>query len=295
MKRRTIGNLQIAMGLCAALCGCARGVKGPPATPPASSGPSVARGQEPPQKPKTGAVWVNPQDGTELVFVAAGKFLMGTKDGGEKSERPLRELELTGYWITRTEVTNEQFSKFVKAEKFVTFAEARGKDGRRTWKDSAGKGGLPVVRVARDDAMAYAKWAGGRLPTEAEWERAARGADGRKFPWGNTWDAEKCVNSSQKKKSEPHEVGTLKAGASPCGAVDLSGNVWEWVADWWDAGFYVRMDAKNPQQTKNTRMGVIRGGSYATKDPGRLRCAKRQAVAPYANLPDVGFRYVVMK
>lgn len=161
--------------------------------------------------------------GHPLVFVPAGEFLMGS-DSGLANERPRHKVILGDYWIDKFPVTNVQFAQFVQA----TGYKAQG-----NWQIAftSGKEQHPVVFVTWDDACAYGQWCGKRLPTEAEWEKAARGTDGREYPWSNQWDGNKCNASGR----EATPVGAYPEGVSPYGCHDMVGNVWEWCQDWYDS------------------------------------------------------------
>ena len=174
--------------------------------------------------PKRVEAGINPKDGAEMVWVPAGEFLMGsTDDEGVRDERPQRKVYLDGYWMYKTEVTVAQYRKFCEAtNREMPEAPEWG------WKEDH-----PVVNVSWHDAVDYAKWAGASLPTEAQWEKAARGTDGRVFPWGNEWDAGACANSVSWSLKGTKPVGSCPAGASPYGCVDMAGNAWEWCADWY--------------------------------------------------------------
>jgi len=207
-----------------------------------------------------------------MVLVPPGEFTQGAGDGNA-NEKPVRTVALSAFWIDATEVTNGQFARFVQA---AGYAPTGG------WKAEAGKEPLPAVKVSWADAAAYAKWAGKRLPTEAEWEKAARGTDGRTYPWGNEAGAEQANLSGLADGFDAAApVGTFTAGASAWGALDLCGNVWEWCAD-----SYASYDAPGDGPSK-----VIRGGSFAsTAKAGR--CTARAALLPTVALAEVGFRCV---
>jgi formylglycine-generating enzyme len=240
---------------------------------------------------KIGDVCVNPKDGAEMMWVPAGEFIMGSTEeqtaaalkrrGGSAitkffldSEKPQRKVYLDGYWMYRYEVTVAQYRKFCDATK-REMPEAPS----QIWKDDH-----PMSWVNYQDAADYAKWAGVSLPTEAQWEKAARGADGRIFPWGNLWDAAKCASSGE--STQP--VGSYAAGASPYGNMDMAGNVWEWCADWYYPDYYRNAPAKNPTgpsaPVKHSVPGIIgevsgarvlHGGSFGSVDSDYFRCAYR--------------------
>ena len=185
-----------------------------------------------------------PPDG--MVYVPGGDFLMGSDDGDMLS-RPAHFVSLRPFFIDRTEVTNEAYRRFVEATSY---------DAPATWKDGAfapGAEEMPVTGVSWYDAAAYAAWAGKRLPTEAEWEFAARGADGRKYPWGSDWDASLAnVDSNAKGLRRVGEGST-----SPFGAFDMAGNAWEWTAS--DARPY---PGSKEFPWSRLRLKIIRGGNW---------------------------------
>src|SRR5262249_24950691 len=157
-----------------------------------------------------------------MVYVPGGQFEMG-RSNGDEYERPAHIVIVEPFFIDRTEVTNEQY------QRFVTETGHRAPTHWQNGKFTPGEAKLPVFNVSWYDANAYARWAGKRLPTEAEWEFAARGADGRLYPWGNAWNAS-VSNAGHANGGRLVEVGHFPAGTSPFGALDMCGNVWEWTA-----------------------------------------------------------------
>ena len=224
---------------------------------------------------------------------------MGSPDGeGEDEEHPQHTVSLDAFWIDRYEVTNDQYRAFV---------EATGNRVPYDWQKGeipAGKQDHPVVRVSWEDAQAYCQWAGARLPTEAEWEKGARGTDARQYPWGNTFDGSRlnfCDRNCEFdwKDTDVDDgyartapVGSFPAGASPYGALDMAGNVWEWVADWYDGDYYRRSPGSNPAGPDSGGYRVLRGGSWSSY-PGRARSAYRDWIGPGCTLWDFGFRCCV--
>jgi formylglycine-generating enzyme required for sulfatase activity len=211
----------------------------------------------------------------DTVLVPAGTFIAGTKDG-PLDERPRRTLRLPAYRIDRTEVTRAAYARCVAARRCARLTDAATDADPR----------LPVTGVTWAEARAYCRWVGGRLPSEAEWEKAARGADGRAFPWG---DAPDCARGNwgnfdgegpcaAQSPGHPVPVGSYPQGASPHGALDLAGNVWEWVEDTYD----------DDTPGGPARRGV-RGGSCCSYfvEP---RAANRNAWAPDHRDGDLGFR-----
>jgi len=167
---------------------------------------------------------INPKDQAKIVWVPAGEFLMGSTENDNEAcpdEKPQHLVYLDGYWIYKMEVTVAQYRKFCEAT-----GRSMPKAPNWGWLDTH-----PIVNISWDDANAYALWAGASLPTEAEWEKAARGTDGRQYPWGNDWSTEKCIHfSNSQGKTAP--VGNNPAETSPFGCLDMAGNAWEWCADW---------------------------------------------------------------
>jgi formylglycine-generating enzyme required for sulfatase activity len=185
-----------------------------------------------------------------MVLVPAGTYVIGRNDG-DPIEVPQHTVKLDAFFIDRTEVTNAQYLKFIDTTSRRPPAE---------WKGGApksGQGNLPVTGVSWQDAADYAAWVGKRLPTEAEWEAAARGSEGRRYPWGQEWKPG-VTNIGTKAIGE---VGQLKEGASPFGVLDLIGNVWEWTAD--EFALYPGNSGPKPANLKPELIyRVIRGGAY---------------------------------
>jgi formylglycine-generating enzyme required for sulfatase activity len=230
---------------------------------------------------KIGDVAANPKDGARMVWVPAGEFLMGSNDSYQAyiAWRPQHKVYLDGYWMYKYEVTVAQYRKFCsETGKLMPHAPNWG------WIDSH-----PMVSVTWQMANDYAKWAGATLPTEAQWEKAARGTDGRKFPWGNKWDASKC-NSRFGKLERTRPVGMYPSGASPYGCMDMVGNVWEYCADWYAVDYYKFTPGKNPTGPVNGNARVLRGGSFTSSISERLRCAYRHCAVVADFDIQAGFR-----
>lgn len=235
-----------------------------------------------------------------MVYVPAGEFLMGSSNA-DRDEKPEHHVTLDAFWIDRTEVTNAQFARFLndqgnQTEGGVTSLDVRSPDcgieaAGSVFRPKAGWEELPAANVSWYGAQAYATWVGGRLPTEAEWEKAARGTDGRTYPWGNGEPNSTRANFSAD-AGAPVAVGSYPAGASPYGALDMAGNMWEWVADWYGEGYYAQSPARNPQGPDSGEARVLRGGSFYNSED-LMRCARRNSYGPYYGYRYIGFRVVV--
>lgn len=218
-----------------------------------------------------------------MVEIPAGPFTMG-RDDGDREDRPAHEVDLPAYEIDKFEVTNADFAAFVEATGHQTDAE---KAGKKYWGDSfgAGKENHPVVRTTWNDAVAYCEWVGKRLPTEAEWEKAARGTDALRYPWGNEWDPGKA-NVKETGLRSTAVVGSFGAGASPYGLEDMVGNVWEWTGDWYQA--YPGNTAGDAYYGERCR--VTRGGGWFDDEPQATAFNRNCAVPDKTINDDLGFR-----
>ncbi len=214
----------------------------------------------------------------DRVAIPAGPFSQGSTRGDE-DERPVRKVTVKSFAIDRTEVTRGDYAACVVAGRCKATSETTAGDGPEAK--------LPVTGVDWNDAQAYCKFAGGRLPSEVEWEKAARGTDGREYPWGNDIDCTRANWGSfegegpcaGKNPGHPVAVGQYPAGASPYGLLDMGGNVWEWVAD---------------KYNEDPGRRVVRGGSCCTFFVGP-RAANRNAWAPEHRDGDLGFRCAAAK
>jgi len=220
-----------------------------------------------------------------MVSIPAGEFTMGSQDG-DVDERPAHKVYVDAFSMDVYEVTVGQYAEFLRS------GEARAPLDWNAMNQSANQK-RPIANVDWADAAAYCKWAGKRLPTEAEWEKAARGTDGRLYPWGNDPPTPLHANYG---KTGLHDyetltpVGTLEDGKSPYGIYDMAGNVWEWVSDWYDDGYYKNSPQQNPGGPSMGGFKVIRGGS-STSSPRNLRSADRYWDPPsFRSLYFPGFR-----
>jgi serine/threonine-protein kinase len=293
----------------------------------------------PPRRAVLGDTWIRAPDAAVMVYVTEGEFEMGTTDSEfdrayalcreyyascvrawMANEQPPHSVALDGFWIDETEVTVGQFRAFVEATGHETTAERERRapvlvESERDWADvegadwrsSHGTGepaddDHPVVQVSWEDATAYCEWAGARLPTEAEWEYAAAGTEGRVFPWGDEFEparlnycdkhcwAEHAHDGGDDGYGLTAPVGSYPEGISWCGALDMAGNAWEWVADRYAP--YNGTPTENPQGPSSGSMRVVRGGSWVAL-PDDARCADRIKDPPDARYPDIGFRCAI--
>ncbi len=244
--------------------------------------------------------------GVSLVWVPAGCFMMGSTDQqvydasnqakkiyGDSNvspswfthEQPRHKVCIThGFWIGEFDITNAQFNTYVKAVGAVHQVDNACQRG-------SSDPDQPVVCVSWNDAVAYAKWLGGRLPTEAEWEYAARSPKSLIYPWGNTFDQSKA-NTFEGGVGRTTDVGSYPAGASWVGAQDMAGNVWQWVADWYSDGYYQNSPQNDPTGPSRGQFRVLRGGSWYHPD-FNARAANSAYNNPDSRTERDGFRVVV--
>ena len=244
--------------------------------------------QAQPTASATPTTWVRAKDGMVMVYVPAGDFLMGSPAGeGHDDEHPQHRVTLDAFWIDRTEVTNAQYEQCVQAGA----CRASG----NTYDPDLVGANQPVAVVDWNQAQAYCQWAGARVLTEAEWEKAARGTDGRRYPWGNqeatceyAWmDDGSGYGCGQGKPWLV--VGSKPTGVSPYGALDMAGSAWEWVADWYAADYYSGSPGRNPPGPVSGQERVMRGGSWGTR-LDYVRSAYRDRSDPTTTYNHVGFR-----
>jgi len=237
-------------------------------------------------------------DGAVMVYVPAGKFTMGSPEGeGYDDEYPRHTYYLDDFWIDQTEVTNAQYRKCVEAGACEPLENCSDDP-------NYGADNHPAVCVSWDQAMAYAEWVGGRLPTEAEWEKAARGTDRREYPWGNEFDGTRlnfCDKSCLRRWRDANvddgyehtaPVGSYPAGASPYDVLDMAGNVYEWTHSAYEEYPYDSEDGREDVSAEEVVRRVVRGGDF-DEDAEGVRCARRLNYYPFSLNRTVGFRVVV--
>lgn len=257
----------------------------PPATatlPAPSQEPAPT--QEQPPSPLPAATKTNPLDGAEYVYVPAGVFKMGSEEGDDRAradEKPQASVDAAGFWVMRTEVSNGQYRRCVEAGACTAPNNTR-------WNDPA-YADHPVTGVTWQQANDYAAWVGGRLPTEAEWEKACRGTEGGIYPWGD------AVPTADLANFFPNTGGTMPVGSyspqgdSPYGAADMAGNVWEWTSSRPEPYPYAPGDGREDPGGEGKR--VLRGGAWYLSDDF-VRCASRFSFGVNYGYYDFGFRVV---
>jgi formylglycine-generating enzyme required for sulfatase activity len=261
---------------------------------------------------------------SDMILIPGGEFLMGSPDDGLSfdDERPQRNVYLFSFHIDRHEVTNARYKQFVDA---TGYQSPRHPTSKLTlWDQSTplpGSEQHPVVNVSWAEAVAYCRWQGKRLPTEAEWEKAARGADGRRYPWGSEWGIAKANSASywagrtiefqngeewkafwvtgegmrlSRERGLNGEVltlpvGTFPEGASPYGVLDMAGNASEWVQDWYEPYSYLNAPLSDPQGPNGQLLKVVRGGSWL-KPARNIRASDRDYAFPADRASGIGFR-----
>ena len=253
-------------------------VKPPLKAPHQTNGQTVKPASAPPP-----AAEIVGKDGAPMVLVPAGEFTMGS-DKGDDDEQPVHKVFLDSFYIDKFEVTNGRFAKFVEA------IQSEPPWGFKDKETSVLHADRPVRWVNWMDAVGYCLWAGKRLPTEAEWEKAARGTDARTYPWGNDAPTTAHAVFGLKEGADTvSPIGNRDKGKSPYDVHDMAGNLYEWTTDWYDEQFYNKNPSINPKGPADGTAKVQRGGSYAN-GAYRLRSTFRTKGDPTEHDPNVGFR-----
>jgi formylglycine-generating enzyme required for sulfatase activity len=274
---------------------------GPLSAPAAPTRPPTPPQQEPPasppaQRPAPLSSTMQGKDGKEMRLVSEGWFEMGNMEGNE-DEKPVHRVWVDAFYMDTYEVTLKEYQAFQQATKHRELP---------AWVSQYAPGDqYPVVGVSWDDAEAYCRWADKALPTEAQWEKAARGTDSRIYPWGNEpvngrranyCDAQ-CENDWKDQTQDDGyrytaPVGSFAEGQSPYGIHDLAGNVWEWVRDWYHGHYYKQSPERNPENTTAAKYRVLRGGGWYFRTAS-LHAANRRRHTPSDLYSYLGFRCVV--
>jgi formylglycine-generating enzyme required for sulfatase activity len=243
-----------------------------------------------------------------MVLVKGGKFMRGSSEDdadADSDEKPQRKIYLDDFMIGKYQVTNEEFKEFIDdggydKEEFWAKEGWQWREENRIyepeyWHDRKwNAANFPVVGISWYEAEAYANWLSEttghqyRLPTEAEWEKAARGTDGFKYPWGDEFDKNLC-NSDESGLNRTSPVGIFSKGKSPYGCFDMAGNVWEWCSDWYNDNYYANSPDRNPEGPPDGADRIGRGGGWLS-DTGECRSALRDRRAPRVRYSDLGFR-----
>ena len=260
---------------------------------------------------------INEKDGSQLVLIPEGEFLAGGSAGVFKIDKEGEFLagglakeegggqpfpvRLHAYYLALYPVTNIQYAQFLSQgqpsesnlEKWIWLdSDCFVRKAGSRYEAYGNKNDHPVVNVSWYGANAYAEWAGLRLPSELEWEKGARGVDGRKYPWGNTWDKSKCRNWQKRGDETTCSVQSYPEGRSPWGLYQMSGNVWEWCEDWYNSEAYnrYRQGELSPPSEGEYGARVLRGGSWCSLGPGDFHGACQSCSTPEARCFKEGFR-----
>jgi len=201
---------------------------------------------------------ISPKDGMRLIRIPEGEFLMGNDDEDNPASSPAHKVYLSAFWIDQTEVTNAMYAKCVAEQECL---EPLAASGLNPYYGKAAHENDPVIYASWQYARMYCTWAGRRLPTEAEWEKAARGTDGRSYPWGERQPAMDLLNFDAN-IGQPVAADRYPLGASPYGVLNMAGNVREWVADWFSPVYYHDLPYDNPQGPAKGKLKSLRGGAF---------------------------------
>ncbi len=219
-----------------------------------------------------------------MVLIPAGEFAMGS-DLGQEDEQPVHRVSVKAFYLDVYETTVSRYAEFLASQK---------PDAPFKWNEATAGAheNKPAVGVNWYDARDYCRWVGKRLPTEAEWEIAARGTEGRIYPWGSAHPTRGHANAGETRwrgYNTLSNVGRFELGKTPEGVYDLSGNLWEWVADWYDPTYYQFSVRDNPKGPSAGPLRALRGGAW-NNDSKAIRSSNRAGYAPDARRNDVGFR-----
>lgn len=260
----------------------------------ASSTPTIMSTptSQPTETPIPYVTEINSPDQAEMVLISSGEFRMGSDANTDPyfwgAEGPRHIVYLDDYYIYRNEVTTAMYQTCVAAKACPKPSQVMSAT-REVYYGNPEFADFPVIYVSWVGAASYCKWAGGNLPTEAQWEKAARGTDVRLFPWGDEPPSSGTANFNAR---DTVQVGSFSQGISPYGAFDMSGNVLEWVFDRFQAGFYSTSPLENPVGPAGGNRRVIRGGAWHHTDASALRVVARASMNEAYTGNDIGFRCV---
>ncbi len=256
------------------------------ASPIAIEIPPTYTAVSPTMTPSLGMGSLYDSNGVIMLYVPAGTFSMGSEVNND--EKPIHPVDLAAYYIDKFEVTNTAYKRCVDAGACVVPKQSNSPT-HPAYYGNPEFDEYPVIYVDWNMAKTYCEWRDARLPTEAEWEKAARGTDGRTYPWGESIDCEKA-NYQSGCAGDTKQVGSYLGGVSPYGAYDMAGNVWEWVNDWYDGTYYQSSPSSNPLGPDTGSSRVLRGGSWVSYG-GFARSAYRFGSVPAVTAGSgIGFR-----
>lgn len=238
------------------------------------------------KEPDSGSAGVRDVDRMEILYVPGGNFEMGTTE--LTYTKPVRTVDVNGFYIDKYEVTNGQYRECV-SEGACQFGGDNTSNTEEHYYDNPVFANHPVININWYEARDYCKWVGGDLPTEAQWEKAARGTDGRRYPWGD-FEPNKSKANYNQNEGDTMSVGSYSQNVSPYGAMDMAGNVWEWTLDWY-ADSYNPSDTDNPSGPTAGQFRTIRGGCWYY-EATFIRSAHRSKQNPLYRYYNVGFRCV---
>jgi formylglycine-generating enzyme required for sulfatase activity len=271
------------------LAGSPSSTAGAPVSPPSapsSQEPGVVTSQTPASDETLEFTDFIDSQGVAMRFVPAGTFIMGS-DQGFDDEKPVHSVYLDDFYIDKYEVTNALYRACAEAGACQPPDKA-GSFTRDSYYDDPQYDNYPVVYVDWEDADAYCRWREMDLPTEAQWEKAARGSDGRTYPWGEAIDS--SLANYGDNTGDTSQVGRYEDGKSPYGVYDMAGNVWEWVADWYSSTFYLNTPLANPVGPPSGDYRVLRGGSWHDEDQIVRTSNRGWSQLEYFYNVDFGFR-----
>ena len=237
-----------------------------------------------------GSSTIRDTDGMTMMYIPEGEFQMGNDSSNFEREIPAHQVFLDAYWIDQTEITNVMYATCVAADGCKPPKESKSFTYPEYFAN-ADFDDYPVVYVSWESASAYCNWVGGRLPTEAEWEKAARGTDGRNYPWGDGTELSCSMANWGTCMDDTAPVGSYEVGKSPYGLYDTAGNVWEWVNDWYDEFYYQKSVLTNPPGPGSGTERGLRGGAFDSLD-SKIRTSYRFSAVPRAADYYIGFRCV---